>query len=68
MFGWIKKMLRKNVDTAMPAVQPVNVVTLRSETNAISAAEIERIRAHNRRLIEQAARKMGASRFSVNPI
>jgi ATP-dependent helicase/DNAse subunit B len=69
MFGWIKNMFRSNkVDTAMPDIQPVDVVLLRTETNAKTAAEIERIRAHNRRLIEQAAKKMGASRFSVNPI
>lgn len=65
MFGWIKNMLRKSkVDTA----QPVDVVLLRTETNAKSQAEVERIRAHNRKLIEQAARKLGAHQFSVNPI
>lgn len=69
MFGWIKNMFRSNkVDTALPDIQPVDVVLLRTETNAKSQAEVERIRAHNRKLIEQAARKLGAHRFSVNPI
>jgi ATP-dependent helicase/DNAse subunit B len=69
MFGWIKNMLRKSkVDTALPDIQPVDVVLLRTETNAKSQAEVERIRAHNRKLIEQAARKLGAHQFSVNPI
>lgn len=67
MFGWIKNMFRK-VDTAMPDIQPVDIVLLQTETNAKSQEEVERIRAHNRRLIEQAARKMGAHRFSVSPV
>lgn len=69
MFGWIKKMFRSDkVDTALPDIQPVDVVLLRTETNAKTPAEIERIRAHNRRLIEKAAKKLGAHQFSVNPI
>lgn len=67
MFGWFRNMFR-NVDTAMPEVQPVDVVLLKTETNAKSLAEVERIKAHNRRLIEQAARKMGAHQFSVSPV
>lgn len=63
MFGWISKMFR-NVDTVSNEVeiQPADCVAVRT------AEEIARIRARNRELIKQAAKKLNAHKFSTDPV
>lgn len=65
MFGWIKSMFARNDKAEMPHKIEVHPVDIRIER---SAADIERIKAHNRELIKQVAQRLKAHNFSNNPL